>query len=93
MDALSLKGNPLHKAEMEYHGKFGHNIGRIQHIAILSRIDTCYAICHLATQAVAPTLPGFQGIKCCVKYLDSHPHKPIFYPSNYHDGSNVIILT
>ena len=41
---------------------------------------------------MSPTLPGFQGIKRCVKYLDIHPHKPMFYPSNYYDGSNFIRL-
>ena len=29
MDALPLTGNSLYKAEMEYHGEFGHTIGRI----------------------------------------------------------------
>ena len=56
-------------------------------------MDTFYATCRLGTQTVAPTLPGFQGIKRCVQYMASHPHKPIFYPYNYYDGSNVIILT
>ena len=42
---------------------------------------------------MAHTLPGFQGIKRCVKYLASHPHKPIFYPSDSYDRSNVIRLT
>ena len=28
---------------------------------------------------MALTLPGLQGIKSCIRYLDSHPHKPIFY--------------
>ena len=93
MAALPLTGHALHKAEMEYHGKFGHTLGRIQQIALMSRIDLCYANCHLATQTVSPTLPGFQGIKQCVKYLASHPHKPIFYPYNSYDGSNVIRLT
>ena len=45
------------------------------------------------TQTMATTLPGFQSIKRSVKYLASHPHKPIFYPSNSYDGSNVIRLT
>ena len=39
MDALPLTVNTLHKAEMEYHGKFGHNLGRIQHIDIMSRTE------------------------------------------------------
>ena len=57
------------------------------------RIDLYYETCRLAAQNVAPTLPCFQGIKRCVKYLAIHPHKPIFYASNSYDGSNFINLT
>ena len=39
LDPLPLIGHALHKVEMEYHGKFGHTLGRIQHIALMSRID------------------------------------------------------
>ena len=39
--ALPLTGHVLHKAEMEYHGKFGHTIGRIQHISLMSIIYLC----------------------------------------------------
>ena len=73
--------------------KFVHTLGRIQHIAPMSIIDLCYATCPLENQTVASTLPGFQSIKQCVQYLASHPHKPIFYPSNSYDGSNFIRLT
>ena len=68
---------------MEYHGKFGHKLGSIQHIALMSRIDLCCETCLLVTQTVSPNLPGFQGIKLCVQYLASHPHQPIFYPYNF----------
>ena len=78
MAALPLARHTLHKAEMEYHGKFGHTLGRIQHIALMSIIDIRYATCCLSTQTLAPTLQSFQGIKRCVKYLASHPHKPSF---------------
>ena len=47
MAALPLTGNSLIKSEMEYRGKFGHNIGRIYHIAIMNRIYVCYAACHM----------------------------------------------
>ena len=30
--ALPLTEHAIQKAEMEYHGKFGHTLGRIQHI-------------------------------------------------------------
>ena len=71
---------------MEYHGKFGHTIGSIQRIALMSRIGNFNATCNITTQTLAPTLSNFQGINRYVQYLDSHPHKPIFYPYNYYDG-------
>ena len=64
MAALPLTVNAPHKAEMEYHGKFGYTLGRMQHIFLLSIIDIFNANCHLATQTVAPTIPGFRGFKC-----------------------------
>ena len=93
MAALQLTGNAFHRVEMEYNGKFGHNLGRIQHIGIMSRLEICYTYCLMETQTLAPTITGSQGIKSCIKYLANHPHKPIIYPSNYYDGSNVIRLT
>ena len=77
---------------MEYRRKFEHTLGRMQHIALMSRIYLCYRTCRLATQTVAPTFPGYQGIKRCVQYRTSKPHKPIFCPYNYNGGSNFIIL-
>ena len=41
---------------------------------------------------MAPTLPVFQGMKCYIQYIDRHPYKPFFYPSNSYYGSNLIIL-
>ena len=41
---------------------------------------------------MAPTIPGFQGIKHCVQYLTSHQSKPILYYSNSYDVSNLIRL-
>ena len=93
MFAIPLTGNYLHKKEMEYYGKFGHTLGRIQHIAFMSRIHIFNAACNIETQTVEPNIPGFQGIKWCVQYLDSHPHKPIFYPYTSYYLSNVNIFT
>ena len=59
----------------------------------MSRIDIFYTSCHLEIQNVSHIIPGFQGIKRCIKYHDIHPHKPISYPYNSYDGSNIIILT
>ena len=88
-----LHKNSLNESEMYYRGKFGHTLVWIQHIYIMRKIDICYTAFHETTQNVSPKLPGFQGIKRCVRYLASHPNKPIFYLSIYYDGLNVIRLT
>ena len=93
LSTLPLTVNALHNTKMEYHGKFGHNFVRIQHIYIMSRIDICYTSFRMATQNVAPMIPGFQSIKRCIQYMASHPHKTIFYPSNSYNGLNFIRLT
>ena len=59
----------------------------------MSIIDIFYIACRLLTQTVSPTLISFQDIRRCIQYLASHPHKPIFYISNYYYVSNVIRLT
>ena len=46
---------------------------------IIYILHTAY---HLGTQTVAPTLPGFQGLKIRIQYFATHPHKPILYPYN-----------
>ena len=86
MAALPLTGNALHKVEMEYHGKFGHTLGTIQHISLMSRLGICYATYNLSTQNVAPNISGFQGIERCVQYIAIQPNKTIFYPYNYYYG-------
>ena len=63
MAALKSTGNALHKAEMECHGKFGHTLGKIQNISLMSRIDIFHISCCLATQTVAPNFTSFQVIK------------------------------
>ena len=71
---------------MEYHGKSEYTIGRIQHISIIIIIGIFYTVLCLETQNVAPTFPVFQGLNCCIHYLDSHPIKPIIYPYDYFNG-------
>ena len=86
MSILPLTGNDIHKAEMEYYRNFVHNIGKIQHIFLIGRLDIFNGTYCLETQTMATALTGFQGIKRCVQYLTSHPQKPIFYPYNYYYG-------
>ena len=79
MAKVLLEVNSFHKEEMECHGKFVQNLGLIQHIYIISRIEICYTCCILLTLTVAPTLPGFLGLNRCIKYIANHP-KILYLP-------------
>ena len=57
------------------------------------RIDICYIACRMGTQTLAPNIPGFQVLKRCIQYMDSHPHKHIFNPSGSNYELNTIRLT
>ena len=59
----------------------------------MSKIDFFYPNCNLANQTVAPTITGFQDLKRCIQYPDSHYHKPFIFCSNSYNESNVIRLT
>ena len=91
MAAVSLRVNDFKKTEPEWHGKLGHNLVWIKHIASVIRTDICYTDYHLATQTMVPNLPSFQGIKICLKYLTNH--KIFLYCYNSYKVSNVIRLT
>ena len=93
MTAFTLMGDALQKYENEYHGKFYHTIGHIQHNNIMTRIENGYLTCQKATKSVPPTLFGFQGIKRCIHFIADHTNKNIFYTCNDHYGYNVIRLT
>ena len=93
MAELPLTINDICKSEMEYNGKFGNTLVQIQNIDFMSILAIYYTASCMGTHTVAPTLLGFQSLKRCIQYLDSQPDKPIFYPSYYYDGSNVIRLT
>ena len=63
---------------MEYHGKFGHNLVRIQKIDIMINNDMFYTDCRLITQTVAPNIPGFQCFKRYIQYIASYFNKTVF---------------
>ena len=92
MACLLLTIYDFHKAEIEYHGKFGHTLVQIHYIAPMSIIDIDCTSCCLATQIVIPTLPDSKlSISvlniCLVTILNT------YYPYKYYDGLNVIRIT
>ena len=93
MATLLLTGSAICKSKMEYHGKFGHTLGRIHRIDIMIRIVICYTACRMVTQTVATIIPCFKGLKICIQYLVSYPHKPIFFLSNSYDELDFIRRT
>ena len=78
MSELPLARNDLHKAEMEYHGKFGLNLGHIQHISIMIRIGIFYTAYHMVTKTVVPNLPNSNISSAAFDVWIFTPIKPYF---------------
>jgi hypothetical protein len=50
-------------------------------------------MCRLGKYVSAPTTASFQGLHRICRYLATKPHRPLFYPSNPSNGSNVVVFT
>ena len=71
----------LTKLEQEYGGKYNQLIGQVLHVAQVTRFDISFAVSRLGQHNAGPNEAAFQGIKRIGRYLATHLHTPIFYPS------------
>ena len=63
----------------KYKGAYNHWTGALQHIAVMSRIDSAYAIMRLSGYNSAPSLPCYTVLHHFMQYLFHHPYVPIMY--------------
>ena len=64
----------------KYKGAYNHWTGVLQNIAVMSRIDSAYAIMRLSGFNSAPSLPCYTALHNFMQYLFHHSHVPIMYP-------------
>ena len=77
----AIKSDTLPKYEREYHGEFRSTVGKILHVQQWTRGDLSFAIARLAAFNTCPNHYAFLGLKRIIRYLHTHPHEPLFYPS------------
>ena len=66
--------------EKKYKGAYNHWTGALQHIAVMSLIDSAYAIMRLSGYNSAPSLPCYTVLHHFMQYLFHNPHVPIMHP-------------
>ena len=80
LEQLPLQGKDLKEAEKKYGGSFASILGDIMHVWVWSRLDIGYATTRLSQYTHAPNAAAFAGLYRILRYLATHPHRPIFYP-------------
>ena len=80
-EQLPATGTQLAKLEKDHGGKFNALIGQFLHIEQVTRFELGFPVTRLAQYNAAPNAASFAGLKRIARFLATHPHTPIFYPS------------
>lgn len=88
----SLPASPveLQILEKEFGGSYRSLYGSLLHFSNVSRIDISYAMCRLGKFLAAPTRVAFEALKRIIRFLTTHPHRPIFYPCRPLTGEEIM---
>ena len=80
---MQLPATPteLAKLEIQYGAKYNAIIGQYNHITQVTRFDLGFTVSRLAQHNCAPKKAAFEGCKRLARFLATHLHTPIFYPS------------
>jgi hypothetical protein len=88
-----LTGVDLTNATKKFRFAFGHVIGGLMHITIVSRPDLAYSVMRYSGYMACPNIPIFDALHVTVCYLFHHPHLPIMYPSKPYKSSGKSLQT
>lgn len=80
-EQLPATKEELKKLIEKYGAPFASILGDIMHVWVWSRLDIGYATSRLSQYTHAPNTAAFQGLYRILRYLATHPHRPIFYPA------------
>jgi hypothetical protein len=86
MEQLPATGKELKVLKEKYGGAFPGILGELMHIECLSRFDLSYTIHRLGAYTHATNAAAFAGLYRAIRYLATHPDRPIFYPNQEMDG-------
>ena len=80
-DTLPADEDRLQTLELEYGATYAFHFGRFMHVCVWSCAVLSCASSKLTRYTAVPHRPAFEGLKRMVRFLYSHPHRPIFYLS------------
>ena len=90
--ASSLPASPsdLKLLEKQYGGSYRSIYGSLLYFVNITRIDIMFAMCHLGKFTGAPTAAAFAGLRRICRYIATKPHRPLYYPANPSERTNII---
>ena len=74
----------------KYGGTFPEILGQLMHVYVFTRSDLGYTCSRLSRYTQAPSAAAFAGLHRGLRYLATHPHRPIIYPRRTLDGYDTL---
>lgn len=85
-EQLPATEDELKLLEERYGGSFGEIIGQLMHVYVWTRPELGFSCTRLARYIQAPSEAAFAGLYRQLRFLATHPHRPIIYPRGTIDG-------
>jgi len=80
MEQLPATKEQLQDLELRYGGGFSSILGEIMHVWVFTRLELGYGISRLSQYTHGPNAASFAGLYRMLRFMATHPHRPIFYP-------------
>eukprot|EP00956_Cyclotella_meneghiniana_P008309 scaffold11091_cov47-Cyclotella_meneghiniana.AAC.1 len=85
-EQLPASEDELKILEQRYGDSYGAILGEIMHVEVCSRFELSYSIRRLAQFTHGPTEAAFAGLYRVLRFLATHPHRPVMYPRRKFQG-------
>ncbi|MGB2447382.1 MAG: reverse transcriptase domain-containing protein [Candidatus Poseidoniaceae archaeon] len=73
-----------------YSGTFPEILGQLMHVYVWSRPELGFGLTRLSRYTQGPTAAAFAGLYRVIRFLATHPHRPIIYPRRIIDGFHTL---
>eukprot|EP00956_Cyclotella_meneghiniana_P029504 scaffold71543_cov60-Cyclotella_meneghiniana.AAC.2 len=89
-EQLPASKDELKSLEQRYGDSYGTILGEIMHVEVVSRFELSYPMRRLGQFTHGPTEAAFAGLYRVLRFLATHPHRPVMYPRRKFDGFDEI---
>ena len=90
LEDLPATPSQLESLIKRYRGTYPEILGQLMHVYVWSRLELGFALTRLGRHTQGPSAAAFAGLYRVIRFLATHPHRPIIYPRRLIDGYHTL---